>query len=142
MAKKAPRVWNLTPFTPGEWEAAFLQEEKRFPSVYIGPELPYHDHSGRFRARITINEGPTPEDVARGTGFGTTMETARANARLIAAAPPMLRALIRADALIENLFETVPWGKTANTDFALLNEVPMEVIAAIKATGAKVEPRK
>ena len=80
--------------TPGPWEAGNLGIPGRFPCVFIGPHLNYRDNSGNsFRACITINEGPTPEDVERGSGFGATTETAEANARLIAAAPDLLKAL-------------------------------------------------
>jgi len=76
--------------TPGPWEATNLDDEEFFPSVFIGPELRYFDSSDKFRDSIVINVGPTPENVKMGEGGGTTLETARANARLIAAAPEMV----------------------------------------------------
>lgn len=85
-------------FTPGPWEATDLDHPDYFPSVFIGPELVYEDGSGRFRDSITVNCGPPPDDIARGKGIGTTMETANANARLIAAAPALYEALKAIDA--------------------------------------------
>lgn len=56
-----------------------------------------------------------------------------ASLHAMTAAPTMLKALERADALIENLWKAVPWGQTADLDIAALNEVPGEIKRAIVA---------
>lgn len=76
--------------TPQPWDAEIDPSGKYFPSVFLGPKLKYRDNSGSMRAKVIVNEGPTPEDVASGYGFGSTMETCNANALLIAAAPDLL----------------------------------------------------
>lgn len=116
--------------TPRPWEAINLNKENTFPGVYIGPELRYPDGSGSFRARITINEGPTPESVALGEGFGTTTETADANARLIAAAPDLLEAL----QIWMQFFDEMPKGQLGkiSCDIGLLNDGFIKSARAIK----------
>ena len=74
--------------TPGPWDCETRDDPFYFPIVLIGPP----GEKGR-RARIHINEGPSPEMVAKGESRGTTEETANANARLIAASPDLLAAL-------------------------------------------------
>jgi hypothetical protein len=64
---------------------------------------------------------PTPEDEA--------------NLRLIEAAPDLLAACIRANALLDNLMKSVPWGQTHDLDIAGLNEVMCQLPKVIhKAT--------
>ena len=53
------------------------------------------------------------------------------NAYLIAAAPRMLRALERMDALVESLWDSVNWRKTFDLNVALLNEAPLDAKRAI-----------
>lgn len=85
--------------TPSPWE--FPEDQERtasgelryFPHIFIGPVMRYSSGDGSHRARLVINEGPDPEQVAKRSGFGTSMRTAEANARLIAAAPDLLEAL-------------------------------------------------
>jgi len=72
--------------TPGPWEIGGM-DGQYFPHVFIGPELRFPDNSGSFRPNITVNEGPSAEEVAQGIGFGSHMGVCQANARLIAAAP-------------------------------------------------------
>jgi len=61
-----------------------------------------------------------------------------ANVRLLAASPDLLAACEAADALIDNLFKAVPWGKTFNLDIQALNEVPIQIQRAVaKARGEK-----
>lgn len=45
--------------------------------------------------------------------------------------PDVLKALKAADALIDNLWEAVPWGQTFNLDIAALNTVPPMIKQAI-----------
>ena len=57
-------------------------------------------------------------------------------ASLIVAAPDMLAALEQMNALMENLFEVVDWGKTFRLDVVALNEAPLAMKRAIaKAKG-------
>ncbi len=58
-------------------------------------------------------------------------EEALANAHLIAAAPALLEAAKHVDALMENLWNEVPWAKTFDLDIAALNEAPSELKRAI-----------
>lgn len=64
------------------------------------------------------------------------LDISDANAALVAAAPDLLQAAIAVDALIENLWKAVPWGRTFNLDVAALNNAPLALKAAIaKAQG-------
>lgn len=91
-------------FTPGPWKV-LDNNPSYFPSVQIGPKYRYPDGSGSDTDTITINCGLSPEEAEEGTGFGTTDETARANAYLIAAAPTLYAALLR---LNNTVSESVP----------------------------------
>ena len=64
-----------------------MNDPHYFPQVFLGP-----DCDGQ-RGKITINKGPSPEQIARGCAIGTTGETADANALLIASAPSLYEAL-------------------------------------------------
>jgi hypothetical protein len=95
-------------FTPGPWGVC-LTDGKYFPHVHIGPRVvptaeftkkyPQHSECIRYN-EIIINDGPSPESLAKflKTGstdnlIGTTMETCNANALLIAAAPDLYAAV-------------------------------------------------
>jgi len=125
-------------FTPGPWEVED-GGENYFPAVFIGPHLSYHDHSGNgFRSRLVINEGPTPRDVKKGTGFGTTQGTCIANARLISAAPDMYAALNYVTAMMDYALDKFDWGASALDAKAIqmLNDAPIIVYnAPAKAEG-------
>src|SRR5689334_1751172 len=54
------------------------------------------------------------------------------NARLIAAAPDLLEACQAIDALMENLWKAIDWGKSFNLDVQKLNEAPLKIKRAIK----------
>ena len=64
------------------------------------------------------------------------------NARLIAAAPDLLEALKKMDALMDMLWEAVPWGKTFNLDIAMLNEYPTIAKRAIAKATTHGEKRR
>lgn len=67
--------------TPGPWTAEI--REHLFPSVRIGDPIPYADGSGFYDGRISVNACSPAADMA----------THVANAKLIAAAPDMAKAL-------------------------------------------------
>ena len=85
--------------TPGPW--SFVDATPNcFPSVLIGYRdgLRYSDRSGSDESsyescRKVINVGPSAEGLAKGI-VSNDMDTIVANARLIAAAPNLLAALI------------------------------------------------
>jgi hypothetical protein len=55
------------------------------------------------------------------------------DAALKAKADALFEALAKADALIDNLWTSVPWGQTHNLDIAALNEVPPQMKRALAA---------
>lgn len=55
--------------------------------------------------------------------------------------PGLLAAAEAMDALMENLWQAVPWGKTFNLDVAALNTAPMRLKRAIAACGGTPVPR-
>lgn len=67
---------------------------------------------------------------AEPVGPWVTPEEADANARLIAAAPDLLDALQDAKRLIEDMARFV--GQMALEDYALLNETPIKIDAALR----------
>jgi hypothetical protein len=77
-----------TKFTPGPWEVSPI-DPHLFPSVRLGPDLPYSDGSGVGEHYLTINEGQPPQVKH----WSNQMETCIANARLIAAAPELYETL-------------------------------------------------
>ncbi len=116
--------------TPGPWTAVIHEDGRLFPHVQIGPELPYSDGSGTSQDRITVNVGATPEMVEAGVGGGTTMETADANARLIAQAPTLLR---QRDELRAALFGLMALHRR---DFGLEGAHDEEMVRCRKALAA------
>lgn len=74
-------------FTPGPWQVINTNDPHLFPSVVL------HERGESRPAQIVINEGADPDALSRGEYFGTTMETAAANAHLIAAAPHLYAVL-------------------------------------------------
>ena len=71
--------------TPEPWAAVVDDKcDTYFPHILIGKPMPYPDDSGEHLPQCTINEGASPQMVKEGYGGGTTMPTARANARRIA----------------------------------------------------------
>jgi len=111
--------------TPGPWEAAKDKSGDWFVQVAVQPKS---CHLAFDRYRITHGwiggdgtDNPNPE-----------LGNPEANARLIAAAPELLDALIKADQLIRLL------GSISNADDAQPGSVGYEIQAAIaKATGAQ-----
>lgn len=123
-----------TKHTPGPWKS---WEHRDSSGLQVGP--PYSE------PWMTKNDpddaGFRVMDVCKiGGGGNRVTEIDRANARLIAAAPDLLEALKAYNALMDNLWKAVPWGKTFGLDIAALNLVPMRAKAAIaKAEGTPTE---
>jgi len=67
--------------TPKPWKTINM-DGRYFPSVLIGKPQPYSDGSGKYQARIVVNES-----------HDSQMKTIQANARLIASSPDLLEAL-------------------------------------------------
>lgn len=92
----------MNPHTPGPWSVEHSNDSKRFPSVIIGfrPGLRHEDGSGSDASvkdsccRLIINTGADANGLVAGHAYAT-MESCRANARLIAAAPEMYALLRR-----------------------------------------------
>lgn len=60
---------------------------------------------------------------------------------VLAAAPQLLAALERMDALVERLWKSVPWGKTWDLPVKELNEAPIQArIAIARAKGKQPSP--
>lgn len=94
--------------TPGPWEKrppGEFQDEYYGFDYRVGPAV------------LFVSSPPSPEDIA--------------NVNLIHAAPDLLEAAKAIDALLENLFESVPWGETFGVDMKALNEAPIALKAAI-----------
>lgn len=105
---------EATKHTPGPWKAKTLEEwvEGKGGLVVI-------DAPGKW---LSLANAHIHRD---------SREEGEANARLIAAAPDLLEALEAMDALVESLWDSVPWGDTFNLDIRALNEVPGKARAAI-----------
>jgi len=97
-------------------------------------------HDSRFI--VTQDAQVDPESVDEGEpGFRlesgaiiaklTDCQDQASYARLFAASPELLEAAQEVDALIENLFNAVPWGKTFGLDIKALNEAPTKLKRAI-----------
>lgn len=80
---------NEVKHTPGPWTAVIEDTDDYFPSVQIGPQMPYSDGSGIDTDTITVNRG----QPAGTKFFANLMSVCNANAHLIAAAPELLDAL-------------------------------------------------
>ena len=103
------------------------------PSEEAKDEKPQHTPGPwKVRAGTFCEDGvPSYEVVMPGEPCLNALD-----ARLIAAAPELLAALIAMDDLVESLWPSVDWGKTFNLDIAALNSAPLKAKAAIaKAKG-------
>lgn len=66
--------------SPGPWEAMHLNDDGRFPSVFVGPKRAYSDNSGSHRPALIVNQAHDPGSKTA----GADMPTFRATAELIA----------------------------------------------------------
>jgi hypothetical protein len=124
---------GMARFTPGPWRVS-ADDPTLFPSVI------FHDRApGSRPAQVCINEGADSEALRRGEYHGTTMETARATAHLIAAAPDLYDALSKLAnevAAICAIAEASIREAAGNTNYSVLWQRQAEAtIALAKARG-------
>lgn len=117
--------------TPGPW---YLGQTENGWTIYSKPPLETHEGLSVQE----INEHYKSRIVNDVCGFNWRGTKHEANARLLVAAPEMLEALEKTQAMMKNLMVkgNVDWGKTFCIDFGLMNEALLKIDAAIaKAKG-------
>jgi len=93
------------------------------------PEGPYQ-HQGSYSLQDRCGN-----DIVRFTWAAGYLFDREALVRIFALAPELLEASVEVDALLENLWDSVDWGKTFQLDIKRLNEAPMRLKAVLaKAT--------